>query len=83
MTRDGRLAGVVSERDLFPFQRVGAARTAERIAVADTLEELVESARAMPLSFSMYSRTVRISLLMRVVREVVREKKSGPEAHFS
>jgi CBS domain-containing protein len=45
VTRDGRLAGVVSERDLFPFQRVGAARTAERIAVADTLEELVESAR--------------------------------------
>ena len=45
VTRDGRLAGVVSERDLFALQRVGVARAAERIAVAETLEELVEAAR--------------------------------------
>jgi CBS domain-containing protein len=44
VTRDGRLAGVVSERDLFALQRVGVARAAERIAVAETLEELVEAA---------------------------------------
>jgi CBS domain-containing protein len=45
VTRDGRLAGIVSERDLFALQRVGVARAAERIAVAETLEELVEAAR--------------------------------------
>jgi len=45
VTRDGRLAGMVSERDLFALQRVGVARAAERIAVAETLEELVEAAR--------------------------------------
>ena len=45
VTRDGRLAGVVSERDLFALQRIGVARAAERIAVAETLGELVEAAR--------------------------------------
>ena len=45
VTRDGRLAGVVSERDLFALQRVGVARAAERIAAARTLEELIEAAR--------------------------------------
>jgi CBS domain-containing protein len=45
VTRDGRLTGVVSERDLFALQRVGVARAAERIAVAETLGELVEAAR--------------------------------------
>jgi len=45
VTRDGRLAGVVSERDLFALQRVGVGRAAERIAVSETLAELVEAAR--------------------------------------
>jgi CBS domain-containing protein len=44
VTRDGRLAGVVSERDLFALQRVSLRRTSERIRAADGLGELVEAA---------------------------------------
>jgi CBS domain-containing protein len=44
VTRDGRLAGVVSERDLFALQRVGLGRSAERIRSAEVLEQLVEAA---------------------------------------
>jgi CBS domain-containing protein len=45
VTRDGKLAGVVSERDLFALQRLGLRRTAERIRGAAGLEPLVEAAR--------------------------------------
>ena len=45
VTRDGKLAGVVSERDLFALQRIGLHRTAERIRGATRLEQLVEAAR--------------------------------------
>jgi CBS domain-containing protein len=45
VTRDGKLAGVVSERDLFALQRLGLRRTAERIRAAARLEQLVEAAR--------------------------------------
>jgi CBS domain-containing protein len=41
VTRDGRLTGVISERDLFALQRVGLARTAERIRSSSNLESLV------------------------------------------
>jgi CBS domain-containing protein len=44
VTRDGRLAGVVSERDLFALQRLGLRRTAERIRGAVGLAQLVEAA---------------------------------------
>jgi len=44
VTRDGRLAGVVSERDLFALQRVSLRRTSERIRAADGLGELVAAA---------------------------------------
>ena len=44
VTRDGRLAGVVSERDLFALQRLGLRRTAERIRAAAQLGPLVEAA---------------------------------------
>ena len=44
VTRDGRLAGVVSERDLFALQRVGVLRTAEAVASAGSVEELVATA---------------------------------------
>ena len=44
VTRDGRLAGVVSERDLFALQRLGLRRTAGRIRGASRLEQLVEAA---------------------------------------
>jgi CBS domain-containing protein len=44
VTRDGRLAGVVSERDLFALQRLSLRRTSERIRAADRLAELVEAA---------------------------------------
>lgn len=44
VTRDGRLAGVVSERDLFALQRLGLRRTAERIRGASELAHLVEAA---------------------------------------
>jgi len=45
VTRDGKLAGVVSERDLFALQRLGLRRTAERIRGAAALGALVEAAR--------------------------------------
>ena len=45
VTRDGKLAGLVSERDLFALQRLGLRRTAERIRAAQELEQLVEAAR--------------------------------------
>jgi CBS domain-containing protein len=45
VTRDGRLTGVVSERDLFALQRLGLRRTAGRIRSASRLEQLVEAAR--------------------------------------
>ena len=45
VTRDGRLAGVVSERDLFALQRFGLRRTLERIRGAAVLERLVEAAQ--------------------------------------
>jgi CBS domain-containing protein len=44
VTRDGKLSGVVSERDLFALQRVGLARTAERIRLAKDLDALVGAA---------------------------------------
>ena len=44
VTRDGRLAGVVSERDLFALQRVGLQRTAERIRSSEGVQDLVEAA---------------------------------------
>jgi CBS domain-containing protein len=44
VTRDGKLAGVISERDLFALQRVGLARTAERIRLAGDLAALVAAA---------------------------------------
>jgi CBS domain-containing protein len=44
VTRDGRLTGVVSERDLFALQRVGLARTAERIRFAKDAESLAAAA---------------------------------------
>jgi CBS domain-containing protein len=45
VTRDGKLAGVVSERDLFSLQRLGLRRTSERIRAATELAQLVEAAR--------------------------------------
>ena len=45
VTRDGKLTGVVSERDLFALQRLGLRRTAERIRAAARLEQLIEAAR--------------------------------------
>jgi len=44
VTRDGKLAGVVSERDLFALQRLGLRRTAERIRGAQALPQLIEAA---------------------------------------
>ena len=44
VTRDGRLAGVVSERDLFALQRMSLRRTAERIHAADSTQALVDAA---------------------------------------
>lgn len=41
ITRDGRLAGVVSERDLFALQRVSLSRTSQRIRSAASVAEVV------------------------------------------
>jgi CBS domain-containing protein len=47
VTRDGRLAGVVSERDLFALQRVSVRRTSERIRAAQRPADLVEAAQGV------------------------------------
>jgi CBS domain-containing protein len=44
LTRDGRLSGVVSERDLFSLQRSNLRRTAERIGAAHTVAQLADVA---------------------------------------
>lgn len=44
VTRDGRLAGVVSERDLFALQRASLHRTTERILIAASPEALADAA---------------------------------------
>ena len=44
VTRDGRFAGVVSERDLFALTRASLARTAERIRAASGPAELAAAA---------------------------------------
>src|SRR5688572_11230426 len=45
VTRDGRVSGVVSERDLFALLRLGLRRTMERLRGARELGQLVEAAR--------------------------------------
>ena len=44
VTRDGKVTGVVSERDLFVLQRVGLQRTAARIRSSEKPEDLAEAA---------------------------------------
>src|SRR5690606_35811855 len=47
VTRDGRLAGVVSERDLFALQRVSLRRTSERIHAARSVQDLQGAAEEL------------------------------------
>ena len=42
--RDGRLAGVISERDLFALQRVSLRRIAARVRLAHSIAQLAEAA---------------------------------------
>ena len=44
VTRDGRLSGVISERDLFALQRVSLRRITERIRAAGSAAQLAEAA---------------------------------------
>jgi len=44
VTRDGRLAGVISERDLFGMQRTSLRRIVERVKAAATVPQLAEAA---------------------------------------
>jgi CBS domain-containing protein len=44
VTRDGRLAGVVSERDLFGMQRTSLRRIVERVHAASAVPQLAEAA---------------------------------------
>jgi CBS domain-containing protein len=44
ITRDGRLAGVVSERDLFALQRVSLGRVSARVQAAGSVDELAAAA---------------------------------------
>ena len=44
VTRDGRLAGVISERDLFALQRVSLRRATERVRAAQSVAQLAETA---------------------------------------
>lgn len=45
VTRDGRVAGVISERDLFGLQRTSLRRIAEQVNSAATVAQLAEAAR--------------------------------------
>lgn len=44
VTRDGRLAGVISERDLFGMQRTSLRRIVERVKAAASVAQLAEAA---------------------------------------
>ncbi|MGQ0512654.1 MAG: DUF294 nucleotidyltransferase-like domain-containing protein [Betaproteobacteria bacterium] len=44
VTRDGRLAGVISERDLFGMQRTSLRRIVERVRAAGSVPQLAEAA---------------------------------------
>jgi CBS domain-containing protein len=44
VTRDGKLAGVISERDLFALQRASLGRVSERVRNAQTVVQLAEAA---------------------------------------
>lgn len=44
VTRDGRLAGVISERDLFGMQRTSLRRIVERVKAAASVPQLAEAA---------------------------------------
>ena len=44
VTRDGRLRGVISERDLFALQRASLRRATERVRAAQSLAQLAEAA---------------------------------------
>jgi CBS domain-containing protein len=44
VTRDGRLSGVISERDLFALQRASLRRATERVRAAQSLAQLAEAA---------------------------------------
>jgi CBS domain-containing protein len=44
VTRDGRLSGVISERDLFALQRASLGRVSERVRGAHTLAQLADAA---------------------------------------
>jgi CBS domain-containing protein len=44
VTRDGRLAGVVSERDLFALQRASLRRVTERLRIAESVAQLAQAA---------------------------------------
>ncbi len=47
VTRDGRLAGVISERDLFGLQRTSLRRIVEQVRAADSVERVAEAAAAV------------------------------------
>lgn len=44
VTRDGRLAGVISERDLFALQRASLQRATGRVRASQTVEQIAEAA---------------------------------------
>lgn len=44
VTRDGRLTGVISERDLFALQRASLRRATERVRAAQSVAQLAEAA---------------------------------------
>jgi CBS domain-containing protein len=44
VTHDGRLAGVISERDLFALQRASLRRATERVRAAESVAQLAEAA---------------------------------------
>ncbi len=65
---DGKLVGLVRERDLFALQRVGLAEVADAIAQADTADTVVQcSAEVRRLSHNLLDQGVRAEQLTRII----------------
>ncbi len=68
LVEDGRLAGVVSERDLFALQRASVRRAADRIASASDKEALAEAAAGiLQLTKALFAQGMATEALIQVV----------------
>ncbi|WP_440995848.1 putative nucleotidyltransferase substrate binding domain-containing protein [Arhodomonas sp. SL1] len=95
VTRDERLVGVVSERDLFALQRINVVHIMRGISRAGSVEELAESRRGVqPLIDTMMAHGAEVEQLTRIITllndrtamraiELVREEYGDPGIGFT